>query len=85
LYWDEGQEARALKEWKAIVSAFTTPVLTQLRWIMSLTYGQELLWSRISSVFQEESKKNSAAALERLTKFHLWAKRSAKLRAEAVD
>jgi hypothetical protein len=85
LYWDEGQEARALKEWKAIDSAYTTPVLTQLRWIMSLTYGQELLWSRISSVFLEESKKNSAAALDRLTKFHLWEKRSAKLRAEAVD
>ena len=85
LYWDEGQEYRALKEWKAIDLAYATPILSQLRWIMSLTYGEELVWSRINSVFLEESRKNTAAALERLTKFHLWEKRSAKLRAHAVD
>ncbi|MGB8959348.1 MAG: hypothetical protein WCC00_10120 [Candidatus Aminicenantales bacterium] len=85
MYWDEGREGLALKEWKAIDLAYTTPILSQLRWIMSLTYGEELVWSRINSVFQEESKKNTTAALNRLTKFHLWEKRSAKLRAQAVD
>ena len=85
MYWDEGREDRALKEWKAIDTAYTTPVLSRLRWIMSLTYGEELLWSRINSVFLEESKKNSATALDRLTEFHLWEKRSAKVRADAVE
>jgi hypothetical protein len=85
LYWDEGEESRALKEWRAIDRTFETPALSRLRWIMSLTYGQDLLWSRINAVFREESTKNSTAALERFAKFHLWNTRSAKLRAKAVD
>ncbi len=85
LYWDEGKEDRALKEWQAIDLIFETPALAQLRWIMSLTYGQDLLWSRISAVFREESAKNSAAALERFAKFHLWKNRSAKLQAGSAD
>jgi hypothetical protein len=36
-------------------------------------------------LFQEESKKSTAAALNHLKKFHLWEKRSARLRAQAVD
>jgi hypothetical protein len=85
LYWDEGEENRALKEWQAIDPIFETSALAQLRWIMSLTYGQDLLWSRINAVFREESTKNSTAALERFAKFHLWENRSAKLRAGSAD
>jgi hypothetical protein len=80
LHWDEGEEARALKEWQAIDLSYETPILAQLRWIMSLTYGQDLLWSRITTVFRGESTKSSRAALERYAKYHLWEKRSAKLR-----
>ena len=85
LCWDEGEEDRALKEWQAIDRSFETPALAQLRWIMSLTYGQDLLWSRISAVFREESTKNATAALERFAKFHLWQNRSAKLRAGSSE
>jgi hypothetical protein len=85
LYWDEGKEGLALKEWRTIDRSFETPVLVQLRWIMSLTYGQDLLWSRISDIFREESTKNSAAALERFAKFHMWENRSAKLRTGSAD
>jgi hypothetical protein len=78
LYWDEKREARALKEWRAIDPAFETPTLNQIRWIMDLTYGQDLSWSRINAVFAEESARNSRAALERCVRFHLWEKRSAR-------
>ncbi|MBP1660056.1 MAG: hypothetical protein H6P96_541 [Candidatus Aminicenantes bacterium] len=85
LYWDVGEESRALKEWQAIDPSFETPVLARLRWIMSLTYGKDLLWSRIDAVFQEGSKTSSLDAIERYARFHLWEKRSVRVRAGAGD
>ncbi|MCX6567822.1 MAG: hypothetical protein NT147_02060 [Candidatus Aminicenantes bacterium] len=85
MYWDEGREDRALKTWKTIDGAYVHPPLDQIRWILSLTYGTDLVWSRINSLFQEESRKNSAGTLDRLKKFHIWEKRSAKLRFNNVN
>ncbi|OGD23662.1 MAG: hypothetical protein A2Y70_06315 [Candidatus Aminicenantes bacterium RBG_13_64_14] len=41
--------------------------------------------SRINALFQEGSRKSSTDDLARLRKFHIWEKRSAKLRADGVN
>lgn len=84
MQWDGGREGEAIKTWKQIDPAYTHPQLDGIRWVLSLSYGSDLIWTRIDKLFQEESRKNSSAALERLKKFHVWDKRSAKLRAAAV-
>jgi len=82
MYWDDGREDQALKTWQTIDSGYVHPTLAGIRWILSLTYGSELVWSRIDALFQQESGKNSADTLDRLEKYHVWGKRSAKLRAD---
>ena len=80
LFWDNRMEAQALKEWQAIDPSFETPTLNELRWIMHLSYAQDLTWSRINALLEGESTKNSKAALDRWTKFHHWEKRTVKLK-----
>lgn len=80
LFWDNGMEAQALKEWQTIDPSFETPTLNELRWIMHLSYAKDLTWSRINTLLEEASIKNSKAALDRWTEFHHWEKRSVKLK-----
>ncbi|MCK7470216.1 MAG: hypothetical protein MZU95_04975, partial [Desulfomicrobium escambiense] len=65
--WDDGRgEGEAIKTWKRIDASFNHPQLDAIRWVLSLSYGTDLTWTRIDRIFREESRKNPAAALERL-------------------
>jgi hypothetical protein len=79
-YWDEKKSDLAIRAWEGIDPSFSTGRLARIRKMMARMKsgtGTKEQASSIDAVLQEGDGSNRQELLNRMTKFHRWAKRSA--------
>ena len=72
LYWEEGEEDKALSVWQGIDSDYADETFQDIREIMSYSLPLTKKIKMIRGVLNWEQNRSSEQQLDRLIKFHRW-------------
>jgi hypothetical protein len=82
LLWEEGLAHEALEKWRQLDMSYSTPLASRIRDIVVSESSGELTDRKrfdIDRILADRGDSDRQAFLERLIKFHRWAKRSSRL------